>query len=196
MCEFVSAADLEDTAPERYGPGYSDWLQRWSDRTDDYWVGRTDHLIFPWAEPEVAVWNETTGHVDAAWRLAPPGRSLKNRANAPSSRTVHRFERSTGPVKQAPEVVDLRTGDTVTIVDLAQQRTLSLSGTAADMWTALLATEDLKSAALQVEMLYEADLERIEEDLTDLRQFLTQEGLVVFDDLDETPRPQRFDELS
>lgn len=81
--ECIAADDLVDhrsAAVDADAAGAS-WEQRWGQRDSPgaYWRGQTDVIAFPWAEPDVAQWNETDGRLERGWRIQSPDRCLKTR---------------------------------------------------------------------------------------------------------------------
>lgn len=182
VCDFVSAEDLVDTAPERQGAGYEKWLERWSERGAAYWTGHTDHLVFPWSEPDVGLWNDSEDRLEQAWRLVPPDRCLKNRAGQVDLYPMRRFTRSPGSIRQVEGVVDLVLGERVIVVDLKDDRTLALAGSAASMWSALMATGDRDLAVRQLATEFDVDPTLLERDLTSFIRQMSDSGLITVHD--------------
>ena len=81
----ISARDLTDRARTLEGDGYVQWRERWSQREPGavFFVGQTEHVCFPWNEPDIAVWNPVLERIERAWRLVPPELCLKHRAGSP-----------------------------------------------------------------------------------------------------------------
>ncbi len=180
LVTFVSGEDLADTAPARYGTEHERWLARWHQRGDYLWVGTTDHLVFPWNEPDIGLWNETEGRLKLAWRLIPPERCLKNRTFSAHEATLRHFVRAAGPIRQGQGVVDLPIGDELVVVDLAGSRTLTLTGTAAAMWISIMAEGTTAGAAAALAVAYEVDVVDLERDIDDFTDRLSGEGLISF----------------
>jgi hypothetical protein len=181
---FCSPIDLTDTAPERYGDAYPEWRERWSSRTDDIWIGRPEHVAFPWNEPDVSLWNDESGRSELAWRLVPPERCLKNRTRLGPELEV--FELGSGPMRQAPGIVDLAVADSVVAVDLATARALSLDGTAAQIWKVLMRTGSVDDTIRAIAGEF-GDTPRVESETREFLAELEKRGLIGRFDDSEAP---------
>lgn len=176
----VSGADLTDHAPERLGDGYSEWRERWRHRSGDavYWIGQPEHLVFPWSEPEEAVWDEARETEAPALGLAPPELCLSRRARGPGAE-VHVLPRGRGPLVPSPELLWGSLDGVTVIRDCERDRALALEGTAAAMWEALMAEESLERAARRVARSYDAVRERVRHDLDAFVSGLRDRGILV-----------------
>lgn len=81
----IAAEDLVDHA----GGEGDDWERVWAERDAPgaKWRGLTDVIAFPWAEPDVALWDEVHGRVERGWRIASPDRCLKTRYELGAARS-------------------------------------------------------------------------------------------------------------
>jgi hypothetical protein len=168
----ISAQDLSDFAPNELGPDYGAWRHRWHARSPDaYWVGLTEHVCFPWSEPDVGVWNPVTQREEAGWRLMPPELCLKNRptaGHAPDRLQVQPL--GPGPLRPAAHVVFGRLRDQVILANVRTEETFSLNGVAADMWSAIATAGNVSEARTRVAQNYDVDETRLS---TDLDRFVT-----------------------
>lgn len=182
----VSGADLHDHAPDRMGDGYASWRDRWLRRSpESYWVGLPDHLSFPWSEPDVTIWNPVAGREVAGWRVAPPASCLKNRYPEPGTRGRFQIqEEGPGPLRPAASVLYGSLAEEIVVADLETGACLSLAGSAADMWRAVVAVGDVDRAGRAIAEAYD---ERPAVLAADLREFvarLVDRGVLVEGDAD------------
>lgn len=87
VAAVVSARDLTDRSPAVGTGEHESWSDRWRSREPDvksWFLGQTEHVCFPWNEPDIAVWNPVLERVERAWRLVPPELCLKHRAGGGS----------------------------------------------------------------------------------------------------------------
>lgn len=178
----VSAQDLVDHAPGIYGEQYRAWRTRWEHRsTSAYWIGQPDYVCFAWSEPDFLLWNPVTGQTEAAWRMVPPELCLKNRGASDSHTDIQIQPEGKGRLRPSARVLFAQLESDVIVADLEGGETFELSGSAGDMWNAIVETGTLAAAAEQVAGAYQADTNIVETDLevfvTDLRaRGLLQEG--------------------
>ncbi len=167
----IAAQDLHDHAPDDLGDDYCGWRERWLQRsTDAYWVGLTDHMCFPWSEPDVGIWNPETGKEEPGWRLVPPEVCLKNRP--PPGQNPIRLQvqpLGPGPLRPAREVLFGELHDQVLVANVASQETFALTGVAADMWKALSTMGRLSEVLATISVKYDVDVNRLR---SDLQQFV------------------------
>lgn len=177
----VSGRDLEDHAPRRLGPDYEAWAGAWRRRSGDrvYWVGQPDHVVFPWSEPEESVWDGSRGEEVPAFSVAPPELCLARRGADASGPEIQVQPRSPGPLRPAPHLLWGALDGYVVIRDPAADRALTLDGTAAAMWRALVREGDVEGAARRLADVYDAPGDRIRGDLDDLARRLVDRGALV-----------------
>ena len=60
---------LADHSDQVHGDEVDGWRERWAQREADGAVLITDHLVFPWAEPDFTFWNDVTQDEDRGFRL-------------------------------------------------------------------------------------------------------------------------------
>lgn len=173
----VSARDLNDQAAVMYGDGYDEWVRRWSERSDAYWAGRTEHVCFPWNEPDLSVWNPVTEAVERGWNLVPPELCLKNRRPA-STAPVQIQEPGRGPLREAEGVVYGEVAGDLVVVKAGSPDSVRLSGTGAAMWRAVMHHGDIDEAGDQVAMDYGADPDTVRADLGELIDRLAERGFL------------------
>jgi hypothetical protein len=170
----VSAYELRDAAPGRLGEaGHALWQARWRQRqgTSTYWIGRPQHVCFPWNEPDIAVWNPERDREEPGWPLLPPERCLKHRPLGRAARVRLQVQPTgRGRLRPAEDVLFGGFEDRTVIGKPSWSSCLTLDGVAAAMWGALVADGDASAAAAVVARQYDADLDRVE---ADVRAFVT-----------------------
>ncbi len=186
----LSARDLRDHAPERLGDDYPDWKARWRERAPGgYWTGQPDHVVFPWNEPDIGVWNPVAEQVEHGWRVAPPAYCLKNRLTntnragpeAPPRVQVHVQvqPRASGLLRPADAVLfGMLEGD-VLVADAEAGACFRLAGVAGAMWQALLAHPTRNEALAALLQTYDVDEATLRADLFAFADDLLTRGLLV-----------------
>lgn len=170
----VAAADLTDRAPDVLGGT----LARWRHSTlaalspQRYWVGITEHVCFPWNEPDRGVLDHETGTVEPAWSLVPSPQSGHHPAAA-----TEIVSDGTGPLRPAPGVVfvDIENG---VLVAASRGSVFVLRGAAAPTWKALVAVGDRDAILDHLLEHYEVDGATAASDLDALLGRLVGAGLV------------------
>jgi hypothetical protein len=176
---FVSAHDLHDHAPAALADGYAGWLERWRGRAalGTAWIGQPDHVVYPWNEPDVGVWNDVSGREEPGWSVVPPDRCLKRRAR--ETTPVQVMPAAAGPLGPHPDVVTADVEGGVVVGHLGSGASFFLDGTAADIWRALVATVDRPAAAAAVGRLYDAEPTDLLADVKAFSADLLAAGLLV-----------------
>jgi hypothetical protein len=198
VAAVLAAGDLSDHAPALQGEEYGAWQDRWRRRGgNEYWVGQPDHLGFPWAEPDVALWDPASETETAGWRVVPPSACLKNRHGSrsgiagtgddPGTDPAPRVQvqrGSSGRVQLAPRtyVGDLDEG--MILANLDTLRVVRLEGVARDLWMAAQTHPTLDLAVEELAARYDAEPAGIREDLEGLLRSLEGAGLVQPSDPD------------
>ncbi|MCH7845996.1 MAG: PqqD family protein [Acidobacteria bacterium] len=174
----VAGDDLRDLAPERLGSGHEAWQERWRDRSEiPYWIGQPEHIVFPWNEPDSSFWNPVTNREERSWTLAPADRCLKT--NQDQAAPVIALPIPSGALRPDRETLWARFGDRVIIANLETRAVMSLDGSAANMWEALI-TEDSDEAVLaKISTLYDVDPAALRKDLSAFVDDLRQRRLAV-----------------
>jgi hypothetical protein len=141
----VNARDLHDYAPEELGDDHSEWQARWHQRHPDkrYWIGRTEHLCFPWGEADTATWNPEREQVEQGLSVVPPKHRLKTRPETDErlregSGAVQVQPAPTGPIRPTSSVLFGTVADQTIVTNLDSEVCLALDDTAAAMWHALV----------------------------------------------------------
>lgn len=162
-----AAGDLRDHALQQRGARHEEWVHRWRERSpDDYWTGQPDHVVYPWNEPDTALWNDETGTAEPGWRVVPPDRCLKNHGEAPpAGRGVQVCMVGNGPIRPAEGVVWADAQGSMYVAEPTSGRVMRMAGVAAGCWTALMATGDPEAAAAAVAADYAQPLQRVRADL-------------------------------
>ena len=154
---FVAAFALRDHAPAALGDGYDGWLERWRARAapGSLWIGQPDHVVYPWNEPDMGVWNEVSGREEPGWSVVPPERCLKRRGRA--ALEVQLMSGGHGRLRPHPELLAGEYDSSVVIGQLGTGTSFALEGTAADIWRAIAETGDPDAAADRLARAYDAD---------------------------------------
>ncbi len=165
----MTARDLTDHAPAIYGDDYEAWKTRWKHREGGlrYWTGITEHLCFPWGEPDYKFWNAEAETIDRAWTVAPPEQCLQTQFGASTSpgRAVQVQHSASGAIQVSPEVFYASFTDRVLIRGVESDECLELDGTAADFWTALVTSETVSEARASLQQKYDVEPECLASDL-------------------------------
>jgi hypothetical protein len=173
----LAAGSLRDHAPSR--PGYEAWRRRWAERSpDDLWTGDPDHVVYPWNEPDVVVWNDMKGTADAGWRVVPPAWCIKNRA-AFDPADVQLCEPVAGPLMPAREAIWAGVGGETVVARLGAPAAVVLRGTASAFWQAIVVRGSAAGAAEDVAGRYGASIETVRADLIDFVARLSERGLLA-----------------
>jgi hypothetical protein len=163
----LAAEDLLDHAPDELGDGYCAWRERRLRRSPEaYWVGLTEHICFPWSEPDVGIWNPDTGQDEGGWRLVPPELCLKNRpAPGAQPNRLHIQPLGPGPLRPAEDVLYGEIGDQLLVANVTTQEVFALSGVAASMWKAISTTGRLGEVLMTISQQYDVDARKLRNDL-------------------------------
>jgi hypothetical protein len=171
VTECLAAIDLTDHALE-YGEG---WHERWRERSpDDLWTGDPDHVVFPWNEPDSAVWNAERGRAERAWRVVPPSWCLKNRVeggDAPDEVQVNTTGED-GPDSPADDALWAEFDGGVVVATPRDERAIRLTGVAAVCWRELVTHGHAEAASAAVAAIYGAPADVVRSDVATLVQRL------------------------
>lgn len=144
----VAGFDLEEHTSALLGDAAASWRERWSQRVPErYHTAVLDLPVFPWSEPQVRLWNDVTGGIEAHWWLGPPEVCLRNRV-APPVMTVQVADDQPGLWRLASGVVPITQHDAVVLVDTTHGRSVRLAGTGAQLWQAWMARGEDAAAAV------------------------------------------------
>lgn len=176
---FVAAHDLNDHAPAAWGDGYAAWRDRWRVRAvrDSVWIGQPDHVVYPWNEPDVGVWNAVTEREEPGWSVVPPEHCLKRRA-APSI-AVELMPAATGRLRAHPDVVAGGAEGQVVVGHLGSGRSFALDGAGADMWRTIAATGDVGATAERLAGAFGVGVATMRADVAAFVTDLVAAGLLV-----------------
>jgi hypothetical protein len=131
-----------------------------------YWVGRPEHICFPWSEPDTKVWNPVTEQVEVSWRIAPPGLCLKNRAApgvAPGQIQIQ--PKAKGPLQPTPQVIFGELEGDIVVGHSGTGEAFSLEGSAADIWRSIIRLGDADTIIGDLQGIYEMDEATVRDDL-------------------------------
>lgn len=176
---FVSAVDLKDHAPATLAAGYDDWRARWHARAEPgtLWIGQADHVVYPWNEPDLGVWNDVTGREEHGWQLVPSDHCLKRRALPAID--VQRMPEGSGHLQVHPDVVAGELGGRVVVGHTGSGTSFELDGVAADTWRALSEHGDPGTAAQHLAAAYDVTVRDVVEDVAAFVSDLLAAGLLV-----------------
>ena len=179
----VSAHDLRDDADRRHGIGYEAWREAWRRRGHGgYWTGQSQHVAFPWNEPDAGFWNAASDRAERMWRLVAPERCAKNRPPVGESPVAVQTQApGTGPLRPAPTVLTARFEDVHVIGAPHWPGCITLEGTAAAMWDALVEHGTVAAAAEVLTLSYDIAPERLRADLDGFAAALTERGALEVD---------------
>ena len=177
----VSAYDLRDASERRQGAGHAAYQATWRQRNHHgYWVGQPQHVVFPWNEPDMGFWNAVSKRVERGWRLVAPERCMKNRPPVGASvPEVQRQSVAPGPLHIAPSVLAARFEDRVVLGAAQWPDCLTLEGTAARMWEAIVQHGSTQAAAAALAPAYDVEPQRLEGDLEGFAEALTERGALI-----------------
>jgi hypothetical protein len=176
----LAGLDLHDYAPASLGDLYETWRGRWDARQPGrhFWLGKPDHVCFPWNEPDVRIWNPVTESEDAGWRVVPPSHCLKNRIRYDRGEIPLQVHRSPGPLRPGTGVAAARLGEEVVVARLGTLSAVSLSGAGADMWEALSRCGTISAAAEALTEIFDVPASQLESDLNTFLEALSAQGLM------------------
>ena len=176
---FVAARDLHDHAPTALASEYGAWRDRWHARAapGSVWIGQPDHVVYPWNEPDLGVWNPITEREEPGWSLMPPERCLKRRTTP--ALELQRMAPAVGCFRPDPQMLAGEIEGQVVIGHLGTGASFALEGVAADMWRALAATGDPEAVVRQLVLSYDVDAASLTKDVTAFVADLRANGLLV-----------------
>jgi hypothetical protein len=182
VVEVISAHDLTDFAPRIMGDGYEAWRERWMRRSDGacYWVGRPEHLCFPWAEPDLTVWNPVAGREELGWRVVPPSYVLKSRyPGAEGNAKVQVQPETSGPIRVADRSFHGEMDGEVVAANLDTEVVVRLTDVAADVWRVVASDGSVEEAARVVGDRFDVEPGVVRADAEAIVEDLMRRGLLV-----------------
>lgn len=178
----VAGCDLAEVGLDLPEEEYDAWRRRWEERSVGadlgYWWGLTEHVCFPWNEPDVRIWNEVTGRVERGWRVVPPERCLENRVAFDDAR-VRVQPRAKGPLRPADDVVFGEDGEGVLLARRGADACFRLEGSAAAIWAAMVERGTLEGVVEALSDLYDAGRDALASDVEAFLGELTARGVVT-----------------
>jgi hypothetical protein len=183
VVDVVSARDLTDFAPQIMGDEYEAWRERWIRRADGrcYWIGRPEHLCFPWAEPDFTVWNPVAGREERGWSVVPPAAVLKSRSMGVEGgdARVQVQPRSSGPIRVADRTFYGEVDGDVVAANLDTEGVVRLADVAADVWRVVARGGSLDAAVRALGERFGADPGVLRADAKAVVEDLMRRGLLV-----------------
>lgn len=179
----VGARDLHDYAPELFGATHARWREHWMSHAGGprYWIGNTEHLCFPWSEPDRAVWNPVAEQVERGWPVVPPDLCVKNRTTHDGLVPIQVQPEGQGPLRPSSRVLFGEYEERVVVGDMAGESSVSLTGVAADMWRAIVQHGNLEDAVASLAREYDIDSATLRVDLQGFVEALIDRGLLEED---------------
>jgi hypothetical protein len=143
------------------------------------WRGITEHICFPWTEPDRGIRLKGTSEFFTGFRLIPPEHCLKNQVQFERNRDrVKIVGNETGWIKTAPGVLWADIDDVVHLADTERGRSQKLEGSAAQFWISAFKFEKKDDAIAHLARLYDIDKSRLEGDFDQFIHELVAEGIV------------------
>ena len=174
----IAAGDLADRSREVFADPdeHADWLRRWQDRlgASRYWLGLPELIAFAWGEPDRPFWNAETGRVEDGWRLVAPHRCFKARARLAAGDRPP----SGGPWRLPDGVAWGEFDGVLWLHRGTDDEVLSLAGTAAVAWKALVSGGDAGDAAAALAADFQVDPAVARADAESLAAALVEAGLL------------------
>jgi hypothetical protein len=176
---FVSAHDLRDLAPEALGIDYAAWVARWRSRAQPgtLWIGQPEHVVYPWNEPDLGIWNPVTEREEPGFHMVPPERCLKTASE--KALDVQVMPMPVGGLRPSPAVLYGEHEGGFVIGSLDTHDAYELDEVGAAMWRALITTGDTGEAATQLASAWAVPLDLVRRDLEAFAATLQEAGLLV-----------------
>jgi hypothetical protein len=177
IIDCIAAIDLEDHAAGRDRA----WHDRWRERAPhDLWTGDPDHVVFPWNEPDAAVWNPARARAERGWRVVPPAWCLKNRAAAGHATEAVQVNPRGDHGLHGPtdEVVWAEVDGAVVVAALGSPNAIRLTGVAAACWRQLVRHGDVATTTHNIAVAFGASPTVVYDDVARLVERLTTRGLL------------------
>lgn len=180
----LSAHDLTDHGPRRIGGTYPQKQEHWRESLGNrrYWVGQTDHICFPWKEPDRTIWNAETEQIETAWHILPPEFCLSNRSIDLAYPSLQVQPKGPGPLRPSSDVIFGQFQEQIVIGNLKTKASFGLSDAAAAMWQAILRFGNLEQAAAELATTYKVSQAVLQKDLHAFTEKLLARGLLEQDD--------------
>ena len=133
----VSADDLHDHGPAHLGASYAAW-RNGNITPRRYWIGLTDHVVTPWGETNVGLWQESPEDARLGIQLAGAS-SLRGRWSGEEPRLPVRVQqRGKFPVSPSDHTLFGRVGDEVVVGRSDGGPVSRLSGLGAEVWMTIV----------------------------------------------------------
>ncbi len=184
----VTAHELRDRGPERYGADYPQWQRSWAEVLDQprYVVGDHEPLAFAWKEPDQSLWNPVTARREPGWRCLPSEVCLGNRTTGGLPATVQLQPMAAGPLRLAEDVIFADIDGCIILGSTEGGEAVSFDGVAADMWRTMIEQGDTARTVAVLRGQYDVDELQLETDVIAFLEMLRERGWVV-----ERDGPQR-----
>ncbi|MCB1034208.1 MAG: PqqD family peptide modification chaperone, partial [Acidobacteria bacterium] len=177
----LSAIDLEQPGAAEEEASCSLDLEAWGGALDGegrYWLGRLEHLCFPWKEPDQPVLDPAEGRFVPGWSVIPDEYCLRASGEKVSRIPLHLCRDSESAVRLAAGVVYLDQGDGVVLANLERGGSLRLSGSAASFWRALIESGDPEAAQQRLVRHYAVAPATCRRDLERTLEALEEQGFL------------------
>jgi hypothetical protein len=147
------------------------------------WRGVTEHICFPWTEPDRGIRLHGTSEFFTGFRLIPPELCLKNQVQSDRNRNrVKIVGNESGWIRTAGGVLWADIGEAVHLADTERGRSQTLDGTAAQFWIASFLFETRAEVTAHLSARYGIDEGRIFNDLDVFIGKMIDEGILLYSD--------------
>lgn len=167
----VAASDLVDHAPAHFGQRYASWKTT-NEMAGRFWVGMPDHVITPWGEPDIGLWDDSREEMGLGLRLADDGSLGYRWGRSDPFVPVQLQEPGSGEIGPSPDTIFGEVGSEIILGRADGGPVVGLKGRAADLWRSILNADQIDEALSRVP---QADRGQ----LTDLVDRLTELGLLT-----------------
>ncbi len=180
----ISASDLKDYGHERFGQSYHELRQEWKAQLPGprYWIGSTEHIVFAWSEPGLAVRNPFTKGFETLWNIMPAELCLKTRHNRTGKIVeVQQQPQGRGPLRPSEHVVFGDFGDCIVVGNIKSKKSFLLKGVSGDIWRCIVRYGNIRAVVEDLLQSYDIDREGLRREVEDFIHRLIKEKLIVRD---------------
>jgi len=140
-----------------------------------YIVNPIEYICFPWNEPDWCFWNDVTQDVECGWHVIPPKLCLKNWENRD---LIQVQKEGKGYLRPSKGVVFAERAGEVLIANIETNESLSLQGSAAEMWKTLIGSKDDEEALMGLLKAFDVEEEVLRKDYMSLVEDLIGRKLI------------------
>ncbi len=179
VVDFVTAIELPDRTHDLVDIDPDAYRERWGG-AGVYWVGRTDHVVFGWSEPESEATNPVTGEPSLGWKLAPPSMCLATAHRSDTDGPLILWDEATrvSPPVAPGWVVAVADDTTYVARDAEAGSTITLAGAAHEMFWAVVEESDQRAVLGRLASCFDVDEGTLATDLEEFVGELVAEGVI------------------